>query len=1310
MKRKRMVPQGGRDRLRQRRFYPTFLLGSLILLLGMLSPLTTLAQDTEASNKTYLPLVIGNGTMASEQQVADEAQTPAMSDALSQTGDSSVTASAQSLTLYPTDDTYANQYEPAATRGDRAIIHVNGDTTRTKYGYLKFNLNPLPAGTYVSKATLRLYAQTTTQLALGAFHVANDAWSETTLTWNNRPAADSTQLSAVSATTANTYAQFDVTAAVTSAGLHSFSLVRLSTTNLDVTFSSKESTTGKPELVITYASCAPGLVDDKLVPRCGALLGGWSARANIAWKSAIEQHEAMIGRKLDVIRNFHPPEQHYQALSSEEKTLILAGRTLLIGYRPAARWADAGGGNATLNQEITNLANSVKSVAPRKVMIILFHEPERFVIGSGGNPGNAGTPAEYVQMWRNVRARFNSAGVTNVVWVWNVQNIATYRNLLPQLWPGNEYVDWVMWNPYVGAKDQALVTLIQEGYTWLAQNSDAQHNYVSKPWGFGEWGIGVNNYIPSAAKQASEYRTLRDTLNSATNPLPKLKLLAVFDANESTIQTDAAAAYREFASSPYLQLFLLSTSAPVVRAQEAFTTNTPTTSRDDVLQEVKQVAAGDAHTCVVTMAGGVLCWGSNDTSQTGGASRDNFLLPTAINGLTTPVQAIATGMENTCLLTESGAVQCWGAATYGALGSSPKPPSKTATPVDVAGLSNGVTAISAGDLFACGLLTTGSVKCWGHNDAGQLGNGNTTNQETPVDVSGLNDGKLIVTGYQHACALTKGGGVKCWGYNHSGQLGNGTTTNKHMPVDVVGLNNGVTAIATGWYHTCALTSTGGVQCWGANSASQLGNGESTIDHSLTPVQVSGLNSGVIAISAGRAHTCALLTDGSVKCWGDNGNGQLGDGTTTMHTTPVAVNGLPAGILSIASFSDHTCAVTATHTLKCWGNNRDGQLGNGSRTILPTPHAVQNLTRGATALAVNNRHSCAVINPGNVMCWGENDSGQLGDDTLASHTAPIEVKGLNHPLVAVSVGYDHTCGVTDQGGLRCWGSNFQGQLGIGVNVVSQTMPVDVSGLTTDVADVVAGFAHTCALMTNGGVKCWGSNSDGQLGDGTTDRRSVPGDVVMLSDAVQLATQSDHTCAVTNTGAVTCWGDNSQGQLGIGSTTDSTTPVTVSGLSSGVVQVATGNKHSCALLAGGTIKCWGQNSSYQLGDGTFTDRLTPVDVKGLPGAAQSIAAGYDHTCALLTTGAVYCWGGNWDGQLGIGTIGSDSKTPVQVSTIANDGTAIAAGWSYGCAITTGGAVSCWGDGRYGNLGDGFPRTPVDVLATKPLTQVYLPLIKK
>ena len=361
-----------------------------------------------------------------------------------------------------------------------------------------------------------------------------------------------------------------------------------------------------------------------------------------------------------------------------------------------------------------------------------------------------------------------------------------------------------------------------------------------------------------------------------------------------------------------------------------------------------------------------------------------------------------------------------------------------------------VGAISAGGAHTCALATSGAAKCWGYNETGQLGNGTTTDSTTPVQVTGLTTGSTAITAgasdargpWDHTCALTSGGAVKCWGWNYTGQLGNGTTTNSTTPVQVSGLTTGVTAITAGGMHTCALTTGGGVKCWGDNSRGQLGNGTTT--NSTTPVQVSGLTTGVTAITAGHTYTCALATGGGVQCWGDNSGGQLGNGTTTNSTTPVQVSGLTSGVTAITASYRHTCALTTGGAAKCWGDNSGGQLGNGTTTSSTTPVQVSGLTTGVTAITAGSFHTCAITTGGAAKCWGDNSGGQLGNGTTTSSTTPVQVTGLATGVTAITAGHSHTCALTTGGTAKCWGYNAGGQLGNGTTTDSLT-PVGVTGL-------------------------------------------------------------------------------------------------------------------------------------------------------------------------------------------------------------------------------------------------------------------------
>jgi alpha-tubulin suppressor-like RCC1 family protein len=370
----------------------------------------------------------------------------------------------------------------------------------------------------------------------------------------------------------------------------------------------------------------------------------------------------------------------------------------------------------------------------------------------------------------------------------------------------------------------------------------------------------------------------------------------------------------------------------------------------------------------------------------------------------------------------------------------------------------GVTSISALSTHVCVVTGVGGVKCWGGNDSGQLGDGTTRQASTPVDVVGLGSGVAAISaGGLHTCALMNDGGVKCWGNNLPGEVGDGQACGPTCvtPADVCQTYDeaeqrcaeplsGVVQIAAGGFHSCAVTATGGVKCWGRSEWGEVGDGTVgdgdalTLDNiRTTPINVTGLGTGVKAISAGERHTCALTTAGGVKCWGRNNTGQLGDSTMTDSPVPVDVVGLDSGVKAISAGGYHTCALTSIGQVKCWGGNS------------PVPVDVLGLSGDVVAIDTATAHSCAVMSTGGMQCWGDNYYGQLGDGTVQERLTPVDVRGLTQGAVSAAVGFFFTCALTNAGGVKCWGYTAYGSLGdgraCGRNDFSCPTPVDVTGL-------------------------------------------------------------------------------------------------------------------------------------------------------------------------------------------------------------------------------------------------------------------------
>ncbi len=383
---------------------------------------------------------------------------------------------------------------------------------------------------------------------------------------------------------------------------------------------------------------------------------------------------------------------------------------------------------------------------------------------------------------------------------------------------------------------------------------------------------------------------------------------------------------------------------------------------------------------------------------------------------------------------------------------------------------------------------------------------------------------------------------------------------------------------------------------------------------------------------------------TVKGGAPTGKVTFKDGKKKLGSATLAR--LPALDSLSSSLGYHTCALTAAGGVICWGNNNDLQLGPPTGGTSDTPVAVQGLSSGIAAVGVGYQHSCAITDSGALKCWGDNDHGELGIGHTSSHSSgPVNVTGLMSGVTAVDGGYQYTCAVV-AGGARCWGNNGAGQLGDGSNV-QKVVPVPVSGLGSGVTDIDVGEGLTCAVA-NGGAKCWGSNNVGQLGIPTSTASSnTPVNVTGLSSGVAaIGVGYEHACALATTGGVKCWGSNTNGQLGNNTVIDSSTPVNVSGMSSGIVALAVGESHNCAITAARAVKCWGANFHGQIGNGNTTFSPTPVNVIGLSDVV-AVGPAYDHTCAITGNGAIKCWGGNTYGQIGNGTGPIDSLVPVDVT---------------------------------------------------------------
>lgn len=340
-------------------------------------------------------------------------------------------------------------------------------------------------------------------------------------------------------------------------------------------------------------------------------------------------------------------------------------------------------------------------------------------------------------------------------------------------------------------------------------------------------------------------------------------------------------------------------------------------------------------------------------------------------------------------------------------------------------------------------------------------------------------------------------------------------------------------------------------------------------------------------------------------------GASGPDTGGPDTAPVVAVDVSAGYW-------HSCAVTNDGRVLCWGENISGQIGDGTRAYRPVPTEVVGLDHKIVSVTTGTYHTCALTSSGHVKCWGSNASGQLGDGTTQLRRRPVDVVGLADHVTEVSALGHFTCALTVAGEVWCWGSNWAHELGDGSSVGHRTHPVQVAGLESRVTRLSAGVSHSCALLVTGRVQCWGY---GLLGDGKRTAGSTAVMVKRTDDAVDVAAGLSHTCVVRSNGSVWCWGFNRYGFLGDGTTRDQLVPVPVLGHSAGVSRVSTGWDHSCAVTSTGQAQCWGARWT---GDGTIRNRLEPVNVVGVGQGVEHISMGNGGGCVLTQTGAARCWG--------------------------------------------------------------------------------------
>jgi alpha-tubulin suppressor-like RCC1 family protein len=537
---------------------------------------------------------------------------------------------------------------------------------------------------------------------------------------------------------------------------------------------------------------------------------------------------------------------------------------------------------------------------------------------------------------------------------------------------------------------------------------------------------------------------------------------------------------------------------------------------------------------------------------------------------------------------------------------------------------SGLSSTAAGDNHTCAVTTTATVKCWGLNRSGQLGDGTTISRRSPQNVPALSSIASVASGSAHSCAVTTGGGVWCWGLNDHGELGNNLSATAAKPptavLDTAALPvhtpiSGVSQIALGGEFSCLLTTLGRVECWGRNDKGQLGIdfvGES--ESRFTPYQVVGLTSGVTAIAAGGKHACALMTGATVKCWGLNDHGALGYSTGLLNYSKVP-NDVPGltNVTAIAVGGQHTCALISGGTVKCWGLNASGQIGNHSTSDASSPTVVSGLPAGVTAIATGSQHTCAISGGGALDCWGLNTNGELGDTTTTNRSVATAVPGAATNITAIDLGATHSCLRMTSGLTKCWGGNVSGQLGDGtlVDLYNPFVPDPPTGVTAVGGDRSAHVAWTAPVP------------DGLHALTFYSVQTIPGGALLQVPA----TQTSVTVHGLTNGSTYWFKVTARNGIGVSRSSAQSAPVVPAGLPGPPSQISVATADRSATVF------WHAAPSNG-------SALTAYRVSASPGGASTVVSASHGSATLtgLTNGATYTFTVRASNKVGAGPAAS------------------------------------------------------------------------
>lgn len=759
---------------------------------------------------------------------------------------------------------------------------------------------------------------------------------------------------------------------------------------------------------------------------------------------------------------------------------------------------------------------------------------------------------------------------------------------------------------------------------------------------------------------------------------------------------------------------------------------------------LKRISAGRGRTCLLNHMGKVYCTGEGEGGF-GDNSENDYNMPSLVDSGISAMNfvSIDSGLRGACGLTDDSKIYCWGEGSQGQLGNSSS--SDSSSPVLVSGgrswrfITTG--EYSTSQAFACGITTEGDGYCWGNGGQGRLGNGDTSQFDTPQLVVGGHKWRMISAGSRHACGVTEDGSGYCWGSGDNRRLGVADTGDQDIPTLVQG-GYSWQEIHAGTNSSCGITNDRVTYCWGGDDYGQLGNGELNETQEI-PVKVEGDHVFRHLELGGGYSVCGVSVENELFCWGRGEKYALGNGDVSNISIPTLIM---SNIYSADLGYNYGCALKNSGAAFCWGEGLNGQTGLGynypvskfpSMVLSPEtwlngmisdPQIVEGngsnrlswiLPPGSAGVLILSHESDINVSPKNGVGYSIGDQVgsarvvYVGTGSTFTDTNLINDSNVHYTLYSfdgyfsyssatwlmgtpsespdyhqkIAIGLYGGCAINSTGTPYCWGDNSLDFLGNGMeNGSLSPSPVNISGITGRFLHLTVSRSWACGLTSNQEAWCWGYNNNGQLGQGDNLQRptpvKVPGSWRTLMATIDDYADVNFICGIQIDGALYCWGENGDGQLGQGNKVDSQTPLQVKG-NMKWKSVFAGLLETCATTMTGEGLCWGRGGKENSSDLLYS----PLSIDGGSRIWRGVYIGSRSACGIQYDGKSFCWGDNLDGELGLGDR-SARELPTELAGYTFR--SFRAGKDHRCAITTSDDLYCWGQNDEGQLGDGSKTT--------------------